>query len=158
VELAIRYLARRRRFEREVRAHLRKRQVASRDIDEAILRLQELELVSDADTARAWIRDRMNFSPRGRALLRRELLAKGVAAPLADEALDELVGEEDESRAALELLRRSRAKWSGLAEAVARRRMWSALARRGFPSAVCRAALMEFAEETGIDANDEAWN
>ena len=88
VELAIRYLGPRRRFEREVRLHLKKKQVPAAVIEAAIARLHELDLVSDEDTARAWIRDRMNFAPRGRALLRRELLSKGVAAPVVEEALE----------------------------------------------------------------------
>ncbi|GJM45272.1 MAG: hypothetical protein DHS20C21_21140 [Gemmatimonadota bacterium] len=157
VQLAIRYLGPRRRFEREVRLHLRKREVSAPEIESAIDRLKELDLVSDAETTRAWIRDRMNFAPRGRLLLRRELLSKGVAADVVDEALDEIVGADDEAQAAVDFLRRGARKWSGLEEAVARRRMWSALARRGFPASACRAALIQFAEETGIDAGDEAW-
>jgi regulatory protein len=158
VELAIRYLGPRRRFEKEVITHLKRKGVAEPELGETLERLRELSLVADADTTRAWIRDRMNFAPRGRALLRRELLSKGVDAAVVDEALEDELDEQVESVAALDYLRRGRAKWTGLPEAVARRRMWSALARRGFPSSVCREALIRFGEETGIPAGEEAWD
>jgi regulatory protein len=155
VELAIRYLGSRRRFEREVRAHLKKKGVAAPDVEEAIVRLRELSLVSDEETTRAWIRDRLNFSPRGRRRMRMELLAKGVEASVVDAALDELAEEDNESDAALEFLRRGGGKWATLPESVARRRMWASLARRGFPPPACREALIRFAEETGQDAGDD---
>lgn len=158
VELAIRYLGPRRRFEREVVTHLKRKGVTEPELREAIERLRELSLVSDADTTRAWIRDRINFAPRGRALLRRELLSKGVDAAVVDDALSEELDERVEAVAALDYLRRGRAKWTGLPEATARRRMWSALARRGFPPPVCRDALIRFGEETGIPAGEEAWD
>jgi regulatory protein len=158
VELAIRYLGPRRRFEREVVAHLRKKGVTGPEIADAVERLKELDLVSDSETARAWIRDRMNFAPRGRVLLRRELLSKGVDAGVVDTALDDVLEEQDEVAVAVDTLRRAGGKWSGLPEATARRRMWSALARRGFPPPVCREALIRFAGESGIPAGEEAWD
>lgn len=158
MELAIRYLGGRRRFEREVAAHLKKKGVPAAEIAAAIARLKELDLVSDEETARAWIRDRVNFAPRGRVLLRRELLSKGVDAGLVDAALEDVLEEQDEAAAALDTLRRGRGKWAGLPENTARRRMWSALARRGFPPPVCREALIRFAEESGIPAGEEAWD
>ena len=95
--------------------------------------------------------------PRGRVLLKRELRAKGVDGEIIDTALEELLGPEDEERAALEYLRRGRARWTGLAEHAARRRIWSALARRGFPPPICRAAIVQFAQESGIPVADESW-
>ncbi len=155
VELAIRYLGSRRRFEREVRAHLKKKGVASSEVEEAVVRLRELNLVGDEETARAWIRDRLNFAPRGRRRMRMELLAKGVDASVVDDALDELVEEENEADAALDCLRRGAGKWAALPEGVARRRMWASLARRGFPPPACREAMIRFAEETGRDAGED---
>lgn len=139
-----------------MRTHLKRKGVAAGDAETAIDRLKELSLVADSETARAWIRDRMNLAPRGRGLLRRELLSKGVGSEVVDEALEDLVPEADESAAAVEFLRKGAYKWRGLAEGVARKRMWSALARRGFPSSVCRDALTQFAEQQDFDAADTA--
>jgi regulatory protein len=144
VELGIRYVARRRRFEREVREHLRKKGVPRGEIEHGIERLRELGYVGDAETCRAWIRDRLRFAPRGRTLLRSELIAKGVGADVIDETLAELLSREDEVAVALDVLQRSaRRRSEGSGDAL-RRRLWGALGRRGFPADVCREALQRF--------------
>ena len=147
VETAIRYLTPRRRFEREVAAHLRGKGFASADVDEALVRLRELQLVSDEETCRAWIRDRRNFSPRGRSLLRLELLQKGVAEGIVESVLDDEAPVESEGDAAVDSIRRNWAKYRGLSEAVARRRVWGALGRRGFDPETSREAMARFFEE-----------
>jgi len=130
-----------------VRAYLRRNGVASRAIEEAVARMQELELVDDAETSRAWIRDRLRFSPRGRDLLRVELQRQGVDAELAATALDEVYPSSAEIGVASDMLGRTAGKFTRLPAAVARRRMWSALARRGFEREVCREAIAGFFAE-----------
>jgi regulatory protein len=147
VETAIRYLTRRRRFEKEVATHLRAKGFDSTEVDAALERLRELQLVSDEETCRAWVRDRRNFSPRGRGLLRMELLQKGAPEPVVMAVLDELAPLEDEVDAAVETVRRSWTKVQGLSEPVARRRLWGALGRRGFGPETCREAIARFFEE-----------
>ncbi len=149
VELAIRYLTPRRRFEREVRAHLRKKGIAPSDVDEAIVRLEELGLVDDEGTTRAWIRDRMNFAPRGRGLLRIELRRQGVSETVVESALAEIVDPEQELEAALVVVRKAgrRGGDSSGPDAARRRRLWGALARRGFDPDVCREALRRHFDE-----------
>ncbi len=144
VELGIRYVARRRRFEREVREHLRKKGVPRAEIESGIERLRELGYVGDGETCRAWIRDRLRFAPRGRTLLRAELIRKGVGAGLVDETLAELLSSEDEVAVALDVLQRSARRPRGGDDDVTRRRLWAALGRRGFPADVCREALRRF--------------
>lgn len=144
----------RRRFQGEVRAHLRKKGVRPREIDEAVARLAELALVDDEETSRAWIRDRLRFSPKGRALLRAELVRQGVNPDLAAVALDEIYPERSEPGVAAGVLRRSAAKYARLAPAVARRRMWSGLARRGFGQEACREAIADFFEEHDMQGDE----
>lgn len=141
VESAIRWLGGRRRFEREVQAFLRKSGVAALEVEAAVERLRELGLVSDEETARAFLRDRLRFAPKGRALLGTELRSKGVTASLAQAMLDEVLPESAEADVAEDFLRRSARKWRELPMGMARRRMWSALARRGFPRDAAREAL-----------------
>ncbi len=153
VELGIRFLARGRRFEREVRAHLRKKGVARGDIDAAIVRLKELELVDDAEAARAWVRDRLRFAPKGRGLLRAELMKKGVAREIAEEAVASSAGEiAPEIDIAADLARKLAARFRSGDPAAVRRKMWSALARRGFDPGTVREAL---ARALGDDGNDD---
>lgn len=158
VEVAIRYLTQRRRFEAEVRRHLRGKRVPPAAIDEAVTRLKELQLLGDEETCRAWIRDRLNFAPRGRAQLRVELLRQGVAASLVEGVLDELLPSGADLDTAEEVLRRSRRKFVSLERPVARRRMWSALARRGFDPETAREAIARFFEgEPGGESEGDAF-
>ena len=141
MEIAIRWLGGRRRFEREVQAFLRKTGVAAAEVEAAVDRLRELGLVSDEETSRAFLRDRLRFAPKGRALLAAELRSKGAKAPLVLAVLDEVFPESAEADVAEDFLRRSARKWRELPTGMARRRMWSALARRGFPRDAAREAL-----------------
>ncbi|MGH2571484.1 MAG: regulatory protein RecX [bacterium] len=150
VEVAIRHLASRRRFEREVRAHLRRKGFRAAEIDGAVRRLQELQLLDDDETCRAWIRDRLRFSPRGREHLRAGLVREGVDPARAGAVLDEAYPEASERDVAAQVLRRAADRLGGLTPAVARRRMWSALARRGFGRETCREVIADFFEERGM--------
>lgn len=104
-------------------------------------RLRELGLVSDEETSRAFLRDRLRFAPKGRRELLGELLRRGAPEPVAQAALEEVMSEGAEQDAAADFLRRSARKWQKLPEAVARHRAYGALARRGFSRDVARAAL-----------------
>jgi regulatory protein len=150
VEVAIRHLASRRRFEREIRAHLRRKGFRAAEIDGAVLRLRELELLDDDETCRAWIRDRLRFSPRGREHVRSGLVREGVDPARADHVLDEVYPEASEREVAADVLRRAAGRLGSLTPAVARRKMWSALARRGFGRETCREVIADFFEERGM--------
>lgn len=149
--MAIRWLGGRRRFEREVRSWLRGSGIAAAAVDEAVGRLKELGLLDDAETCRAFLRDRVRFAPKGRALLLAEMTRKGAAGPVAEAALAEVLPAEAEADVASDWLRRSLRKWQSLPEGIARRRMWSALARRGFPREAARAAIVRVAGERAED-------
>jgi len=147
VELAIRRLASRRRFEHDVRSDLRSKGVRGPELEEAVARLKELHLLDDAETSRAWIRDRLRFAPRARGPLRADLLRRGVDAAVADAALDEVYPGPAEREVAARVLRAAAGKLGRLPPAVARRRMWAGLARRGFGRETCREAIADFAQE-----------
>ncbi len=142
------------RFERDVRAFLRKSGFAPEQVSEALERLKELRLVSDAETCRAFVRDRMRFAPKGRSLLQAELERKGASAAVAAAAVEEVLAADSEIDAATEFLRRSARRWARLPEAEARRRMYGALARRGFAREVARAALVRAAGERPEEDDD----
>ncbi len=155
VELGIRYLARGRRFEREVRAHLRKKGVARTEIDAAIARLKELSLVDDAETARAWVRDRLRFAPKGRGVLRAALLKKGVARAIADEAVADAGNAASELEIAEGVVKRLAGRAPRQDPVVERRRLWSALARRGFDPATCREAIARVLGDRAVASGEE---
>lgn len=141
VELGIRYIARRLRFESEVRSHLRGRGVRGAELEEALGRLRELGMLSDFETCRAWIRDKVRFSPRSRMALRMQLKGKGAREEAIDAALEDAFPAGGEVELAVDVLRRSVRAAGSLPEPVRRRRMWAALARRGFDREVTREAV-----------------
>ena len=138
-ESALRLLAYRPRSEAELRSRLARRGLPLSAVENAIEHLREQGLVDDAAFARYWVEARQQSSPRGRYLLQRELLAKGVAAETAGEALAAVVDEETARRAA--------AKKAGtlrnLDYPTFRRRLGQFLLRRGFPYETARVLVNE---------------
>jgi regulatory protein len=129
---AIRYLGYRPRSETEIRERLHKRGFDSACIDKTIARLKEQGLIDDIAFARFWKDNRESFSPRSRRLTKLELKRKG----LSPEAIEQVIGEIDDSesayRAALNRARRlSMSDYQTL-----RRRLAEYLGRRGFSYSV----------------------
>jgi len=143
-ESALRLLAYRPRSEAELRSRLARRGLPLSAVENAIEHLRQQGLVDDAAFARYWVEARQRSSPRGRYLLQRELLAKGVAAETAGEALAAVVDEEAARRAAAKKARSLR----NLDYATFRRRLGQFLLRRGFPYETARALVDELWRES----------
>jgi len=112
--------------------------------------------VDDAETSRAWIRDRLNFAPRGRRLLAQELRKKGVSPETIDAALADALDPEQELEAACAVARKASGRGGGRGgEEAARRRLWAALARRGFDPDVCREALRRLHDEAFVSEDGD---
>lgn len=92
---AVRAIEQRPRSIAELRDRLRRKGFEAEAIEQALERLQQLELLDDRDFARRWIENRQIFRPRGPAALRNELRRKGIDAALIDAALadQELLGD-----------------------------------------------------------------
>ena len=83
---ALRYLGYRARTEAEVRRRLQNHFPQSL-IEQVMGHLHKLQLLGDREFARMWVEDRLTRSPRGRLLLRKELLTKGIGRETIDEVL-----------------------------------------------------------------------
>lgn len=130
MKAALDLLAHRGRAEHEVRSRLESR--FSKEIAEQVIdALRSRSLVNDARFARSWREQRERRRPRGRRLIRQELLDLGVAPSDVEQALDGFDAEANASRAA-------RAWWAkqpskgALDYPKLRRRLWGYLERRGF--------------------------
>jgi regulatory protein len=95
-----RFLARRPRTERELRQRLAGSEFDPDVIDRTVERLVELQLLDDLAFAQQWIDERAGRKGLGPRALRSELIGKGVAAEVIDEAL---LGAPDEEAQAIEL-------------------------------------------------------
>ena len=108
MKAALELLTHRGRAEHEVRSKLESRfpeEVAEQVIDA----LRSKGFVNDARFARAWREQRERRRPRGRRLIRRELLDLGVAPSDVEQALDGFDAEANASRAA-------RAWWASMSQ------------------------------------------
>ncbi len=140
---AVKLLARRTHFRREIADKLARRGYPAGEVAETLDRLAARRYLDDAQAARQFVAGRLGRGGGyGRARLASELAARGVTGELAREVLDELLPE-DELPAAREEARR----WAGAAggkspEALARR-----LERRGFSARAIAAVLRERGRE-----------
>lgn len=82
---------------------LRERDFTESVIETVLDRMEEVQLIDDAEFARTWVRTRHELKGLGSAALRRELQERGVDTVHIDEALEQLTAE-DEDAAAAELI------------------------------------------------------
>lgn len=109
---ALEIIARRVHSEKEVRDKLRKKNFRGDLIDKSIENLKKMGYIDDEAFARAWIESRLLQKPRGRILIKRELLGKGVN-PEVVESILELVYNKDRERVELKRLYKERKKIIG---------------------------------------------
>lgn len=100
-EAALRLLSHRARSENEMRTRLAMRGIEPGVIEEELLRLRDAGLLDDEQFARAWVEDRKRFAPRGRRMLRYELLGRGIEPGSVDVVTEDI----DDADTALHLAR-----------------------------------------------------
>lgn len=150
--IALDLLGIRDRSVREMRERLVKRDCASQDIDIVVADLEDLGLLDDHKFVRRWIEARRERRPEGVPKVMRDLLRRGLDKVVIEEVIAELeddLGSRDE---ALELLRRNRARYTGMESIKAQRRMYGLLARRGFDPDTTRHAVERAWTEIENDA------
>jgi len=135
---AVKLLARRTHFRRELQQKLVQRHYPSDEIEEALDRLEGRRYLDDEDASRRFVEGRLGRGTYGRARLAAELAARGVDSAVADGVLDELLPEDE-----LPAAREEAARWAGRSgkgdpAALARR-----LERRGFAPSTIAAVLRE---------------
>lgn len=126
--IAIKYLDYRERSETEIRAHLNKRDINERVIEDVIDRLLRSGLVDDRRFAANWVENRLEFRPRGRRALSYELRQKGISEEIIRETLDSINDEELAYQAAMKKAKNFQSlEWDEF-----RKKMLGFLSRRGF--------------------------
>jgi len=148
-EIALRLLAVRPRSRWELEERLRRRGIDQAAVDAVLHRLAGAGYVDDLRFARAWTQSRLALRPCGAVRLRRELLRKGVAPGVVDQALRETFAETGERELALEVARARARRYRSAEPEVAYRRLAGVLQRRGFsPGVVAEAVRAVLGRET----------
>ncbi|HYT78103.1 MAG TPA: regulatory protein RecX [Actinomycetota bacterium] len=141
---ALTLLAVRWRSRQEIRRRLRLAGFEPEEVEQALDALESAGLIEDCRFAKEMVRDQVARRLVGNRSIRANLLQKGVAREVVDEALEE-AGEEAER--AGELARQRAARLTGLQPEAVYRRLYGLLLRRGYGPGVardaCRAALRE---------------
>ncbi len=127
-EAALRLLSHRARSEQEMRTRLAMRGIAPEAIDDEVMRLRRAGLLDDEKFARAWVEDRRQSAPRGRRMLRYELLSRGIEPESVDAVTDGI----DDLATAEALAARKARTLAGATYEVFAGKVGGFLRRRGF--------------------------
>lgn len=163
LDAAARFLEARSRSVAEVRRRLTQAGYQAELIDGAIARLVELGMLDDRAFGGAWVASRDRARPRGERALRQELAQKGLDRAVVDELLEErrLGGDGDpveaDRDAAARLLARNARTLERVADLRQRRsRAYALLARNGFDSETCTAAVRAWLDAAADEDPGEA--
>lgn len=129
---ALRLLSIRPRAREELRLRLLRRGFPPEVVEKVLTRAEETALLDDQAFAQLYAEDRLLSRPCPRRRVAWELKARGVAASLAEEAARAALPELSEEDLARQALASRRRLWEGLPSAVALRRAYALLLRRGF--------------------------
>ncbi len=131
LQQAFNYLSYRQRSQQELRRYLAQKGHAPETIEATLGKLADYHYVDDQVFAQSWIENRQKFRPRGARLLRAELRQKGIDRETADQAIDDVAGDE---RAQAEAAARRKLPTIKAGDYVEfGRKLGGFLQRRGFP-------------------------
>jgi regulatory protein len=140
--IAVNYLSYRQRSSKEIIDHLTKKGFAHTCAEVVTRQLQSARLVNDLEFARAFVRDRLKRKPTGQALLRMQLLAKGISSSMADMVLAELISPQNQHASAVDAATRKirvmQYAKKDLGEEKRKKRLFDFLLRRGFSYEIAR--------------------
>jgi regulatory protein len=139
--VALRHLEARMRTRREVRDRLLRRGFTERAVEQAIEDLSRVGLLDDRRYAEVYIESRLRTRPRSYALLRAELVRKGVAPALAREATAAVAAERPEVEVARAAMAKTASRFARLPLDERRRRLAAFLRSRGFGPEVAEEIL-----------------
>ena len=127
--LALKYLARRPRSEKEVHDYLIKKKVPDTQIQLILSKLREQKLINDEEFAQWWVEQRNRFRPKGHRAIAFELKQKGIPAHIISNLEP---GTKNEEQLAKELIQKNIKKYQGLSRQELYNKLGGFLARRGF--------------------------
>lgn len=95
-QLALRYLGYRPRTATQIRDYLKEKGFEAKEIEAVIHSFIEKEYINDENYAKQWVDERKRLRPRGRHLLKQELIQRGVEEDLIEEVLSQHLSDQDE--------------------------------------------------------------
>lgn len=132
--------------EREIRTKLLRKYDAD-CVEEAVRKLVELDLVNDERYADNYARELYEHKKFGKMRIKSELRAKGIAADIANEAVDALFEEEepDNIQRIVDII--GKRYYNRMNDDVGRKKVFAALQRMGYSFSDIREAMSEFSDD-----------
>ena len=149
-EICLRLLTARPRTRAELHEALLRKGIPADAADTVLGRLNEVGLVDDAGFAEQWVRSRHTYQGMARRALAAELRRKGVADPVAAEAVAAVDSASEESRAR-DLVRKRLRALTTADELTKIRRLVAMLARKGYPEGLSYRVVREELRSAGTD-------
>jgi regulatory protein len=153
--LAIQYLARRMRTEKEIRDYLLQKDKEEPIINEVIHKLAGLKFINDEEFAFYYVRTQKNTTDKGPDVISNELKEKGVTQHVIQNALKEYP-QPDQIDTATRLCEKFFLKNTKESERILKQKAEQMLLRKGYPYAVIQIALSETKVEKDSDEEMEA--
>ena len=100
LKFAMKLISLRKRSAFEIKKRLRKKKFEGDIIEEVLQELENYKYLNDEEFAEAYINDRINFNPRGRFLIKKELNERGIAENIIERKIEKLLSEEKEIESA----------------------------------------------------------
>jgi len=151
---AMQRLNRRQYTARDLRQKLRRLEHDDATIDRVLQRLRELRLIDDERYGETLLREMQRSKPAGPKLMRAKLYQKGVDAKVIDRLVDEATDSDSQRDGALAFAEKKLRSLQRVDAVTRRRRLYGALARRGFDGDVI-SDVMEQLRDRLSDADDE---
>jgi regulatory protein len=141
---AMRLLAVRSRSRKELTDRLHQAKFSSAAVDWALQEMERLQLINDAEFARAFSQNRMVSKPVGKMLLQRELSMRGLSETEIQIGVQQAYDGQSEGEIARALAVKRKNNCRNLDEQKAKKRVADFLMRRGFPWQVVAEILEEW--------------
>lgn len=140
--LAVNYLARRMRSEKEVREYLEKKDIEEAIINEVVHKLSSQKYINDEEFTSAYVRTQINTTDKGPDLIRLELIEKGIRKELIAKALKEY-SISDQIEKAIKLSSKLLNKNTKDSQKIVKQKVEQLLLRKGYPYEVIQIAISE---------------
>lgn len=133
--LAVRYLAKVKRTEKEVRKHLLAKMENESFVSEVMMKLKDMKFIDDEDYAFSYVRTQRNTTTKGPESIKRELKEKGVQIELIERAMEEFAYE-DQLQSAQKVMVKFLAGKKKDSKKILLQKLEQTLVRKGFTTAI----------------------
>ncbi|CAI9395555.1 MULTISPECIES: recombination regulator RecX [Bacillaceae] len=133
--MAVRYLAKVKRTEMEVRKHLLAKMENESFVSEVMMKLKDMKFIDDEDYAFSYVRTQRNTTTKGPESIKRELKEKGVQIELIERAMEEFAYE-DQLQSAQKVMVKFLAGKKKDSKKILLQKLEQTLVRKGFTTAI----------------------